>query len=294
MNQSNLISTQKYWEEKLSKRQLKKYLKEVFKDLVDPLLNQIEQTEYSKPEDKQEDYKSVELILDILGLLALRPRLGLNACIEMLLDKGNLANSIEQILSIVKYGSNTYWELEINRDKLYLNQLYQPTEDVINRIKEFQYLIPMLVSPLITNENNNNRGSGYLTIGSDSLILGGVHHSRDIDSTILDRYNQIPLELNQELMMLVRNNWKSLNEPSKEDLDYKTKLKAFEDYEKQVYFTSAILINNGNKFYLTHKYDKRGRVYSCGYSVNTQGNSYAKASINLANKQLVTDTINSF
>ena len=53
-------------------------------------------------------------------------------------------------------------------------------------------------------------------------------------------------------------------------------------------------LQHGNKFWFTHKYDKRGRIYCCGYQLNTQGNSYAKAQLELANKQLITNEINFF
>ena len=40
-------------------------------------------------------------------------------------------------------------------------------------------------------------------------------------------------------------------------------------------------------FWLTHKYDKRGRIYDVGYFINPQGNDYHKASIELAHKEVV-------
>jgi DNA-directed RNA polymerase len=38
----------------------------------------------------------------------------------------------------------------------------------------------------------------------------------------------------------------------------------------------------GNRFWLTHKYDKRGRTYCQGYHVSYQGNDYNKACIEFA------------
>ena len=48
------------------------------------------------------------------------------------------------------------------------------------------------------------------------------------------------------------------------------------------------MVNAGNEFHLTHKVDKRGRIYSCGFHINTQGNAYKKASIDLAKEEIVT------
>jgi len=48
------------------------------------------------------------------------------------------------------------------------------------------------------------------------------------------------------------------------------------------------MVSQGNEFYLTNKVDKRGRIYSQGYHINTQGTSFKKAMIDLAHEELVT------
>jgi DNA-directed RNA polymerase len=42
-----------------------------------------------------------------------------------------------------------------------------------------------------------------------------------------------------------------------------------------------------DRFYLTNKYDKRGRTYSQGYHVNPQGADWNKGVIELADKELI-------
>lgn len=42
-----------------------------------------------------------------------------------------------------------------------------------------------------------------------------------------------------------------------------------------------------DEVYLTHRYDRRGRVYASGYHVNTQGDDYRKAVLTLANKEVL-------
>ena len=39
--------------------------------------------------------------------------------------------------------------------------------------------------------------------------------------------------------------------------------------------------------FITHKFDKRGRIYSQGYHVHIQGTSYKKAILELHNKEMV-------
>ena len=45
----------------------------------------------------------------------------------------------------------------------------------------------------------------------------------------------------------------------------------------------------GKDIYLTHKYDKRGRVYCQGYYISYQGTDWNKAVIELSNKEIVSD-----
>ena len=50
------------------------------------------------------------------------------------------------------------------------------------------------------------------------------------------------------------------------------------------------MVQCGNKFYLNHKVDKRGRIYCSGYHITTQGTAFKKASIELAHEEIVTGT----
>jgi hypothetical protein len=49
----------------------------------------------------------------------------------------------------------------------------------------------------------------------------------------------------------------------------------------------SLPLQEGNEFCLTHKYDKRGRIYCQGYPVNYQGALWNKAVIQLAAKEIV-------
>jgi hypothetical protein len=61
----------------------------------------------------------------------------------------------------------------------------QATHDLI---RQYQYLPPMVVPPLkVGNQVGRNRGSGYLTIISDSLILRDNHHDGELCADNLNR-----------------------------------------------------------------------------------------------------------
>lgn len=157
-------------------------------------------------------------------------------------------------------------------------------------LRQYQYLPPMLVPPL---EVTDNRGSGYLTIRTDSLLLKDNHHEGDLCLDHLNRCNRIAFSVNTEVVRTIRNQWKHLDKPKDGESfqDYQQRLKAFERYERDSFFTIALMQEMGNRFYLTHKYDKRGRTYCQGYHITYQGNQWNKAVIEFATPTLITDEI---
>ncbi|MGV8863270.1 MAG: hypothetical protein ACOH2T_19150 [Pseudomonas sp.] len=161
--------------------------------------------------------------------------------------------------------------------------LDQATHDLM---RQYQYLPPMVVPPL---KVTSNRGSGYTTILTDSLILKNNHHEGDLCLDSINRFNAIPLSINRDVVVGIRNNWKHLDKakPSESFEDYQTRVKAFVRYEKDSFFTIALMREMGNRFHLTHKPDKRGRTYCQGYHVSYQGNSWNKACVEFADKEYI-------
>lgn len=153
-------------------------------------------------------------------------------------------------------------------------------------IRQYQYLPPMIVPPL---EVTSNRGSGYTTVINDSLVLRNNHHDGDLCLDSINRFNRIPLRANLEVVRNIRNSWKSIDKPKDNESfeDYQKRLKAFERYEKDSFFTIALMAEMGNRFHLTHKVDKRGRTYAQGYHITPQGNCWNKAVVELAEPEYV-------
>lgn len=240
-------------------------------------------SEVFEPEDT-----NIDLKCDILGIVALRTsKTSISALIEILANRLNLEESTEEIMkAIVELIEKKLLSYEYdNKGRLYVNGKYELDDEDLNLIDQYQYKIPLLVKPLPLNQKNNNRGNGYYLNGSDSLILN-TYHTYDIDHKVLERFNNIPYCINLSLMRNIRNMWKKM--------DKEETIKNFDRFEKGVFDISSILLNNGNKFYFTHKYDKRGRIYCCGYHLNIQGNAYAKAQLELANKHTISNEINFF
>lgn len=161
--------------------------------------------------------------------------------------------------------------------------LEQKTLDLIN---QYQYLPPMIVPP---KKVTSNKGSGYLSIEWDSLILKKNHHDEDICLDSINRFNSVAFSLDERVIRNIRDNRKHLDAPKADETkdEYEARVASFLKMERESMRVFAMLINEGNRFYMPHKYDKRGRTYCQGYHVSYQGNTYRKAILELADKELI-------
>lgn len=172
-------------------------------------------------------------------------------------------------------------------------------EEMQERANFAQFLPPMIHKPRTLK---NNRHSGYWTLSGESVILGGYenHHDQHISLDVLNTMNSTAFEIDTDFISSVEETPSKsqmyLVEEDEESYDHmSTAQKAmmelerenWEQYKLQCYTTYAMMIHHGNTFHFQHKYDKRGRIYSYGYHINPQGNSFKKAMLNLKNKETV-------
>ena len=164
---------------------------------------------------------------------------------------------------------------------------YDITADVQHEIDLYQYPLPMIVKP---KELKSNRDSGYLT-SRDSIILRDNHHMDDVCLDHMDDINSTALSINLDVLKTIKNSWRNLEapKPDEERSDYYKRVKAFEKYDSCSKEVMEHLVLHGNRFHLTHRYDKRGRVYCQGYHVNYQGNPWNKAVVEFADKEYLTE-----
>lgn len=149
---------------------------------------------------------------------------------------------------------------------------------VVHFVENSEYLPPMVCSPL---ELTHNFSSGYLT-HNDSLILGtGNHHDGDICLDVLNLMNNVALKLDTDFLSTVE-------EAPTFEITSQDQADLWAVFKKQSYTFYKLMVECGNRFYLTHKVDKRGRIYACGYHITTQGTAFKKAQLELANEELVT------
>lgn len=163
----------------------------------------------------------------------------------------------------------------------------QVNNNIMSQLQKFQFPLPMVVQP---EELRNNRHTGYTTEVSrkGSLILKNNHHDDDICLDHLNRMNQIKLSLNPSVAHFVNNKWKNIDRCKEGETvaEYQARRRAFDKYTASTKDIVDAFIVMGNEFYLTHKYDKRGRTYCVGYHINPQGNDWNKAVIQFGNGEV--------
>lgn len=159
------------------------------------------------------------------------------------------------------------------------------TQDVQDEIDKFQYPLPMVVEPLTIK---TNRDVGYYLTGG-SIILKKNHHEDDVCLDHINRVNQVKYCINHDTATMVKNEWRNLDKPKEGETreEFEKRVRQFDKYDRTAKDVMAILLKHGNEFYMTHKYDKRGRIYCQGHHVNYQGTPWNKAVIEFADKEVV-------
>ena len=155
--------------------------------------------------------------------------------------------------------------------------------DTQKELDLYQYPVPMVVKPKFIKTNDTY---GYLTFNG-SVILKDNHHDCDVNLNHINRMNSMALVINRETSSMVNNKWKGLDRRKDDEThqDYTKRLRAFDKYTRDAHFVIDLI--QESKFYLTHRYDKRGRTYCQGYHINYQGTDWNKAIIEFADTKLI-------
>lgn len=257
----------------LAQMDLEKLVKELFVGVVyfqteTPFVNAIGQLASRLGFDDKRD--SVQTIAEVLAVLA-----------------------ETDVFDLIKHHVNSPIQIQSN---------IHFSEELSNFIAYSCYLPPLICKP---KKLINNRSTAYYTHESDSLILGGGfnHHDRDICLDVLNSRNAVPLSLDVEFLSTVEeeptHDLDSIE--SDEDLTdwqvaelVRKQKDNWASYKEQSYYFYSLMVNQGNRFYISNKVDKRGRMYACGYHITPQGTSFKKAMINLADKEPVSGVPSQF
>lgn len=223
----------------------------------------------------------IQFGMDVLVQMALHKRCNLPTLFGVL--RHHFAHAQDTVDMILKCAEADLmnWDPQL---KLFI-VIFTISNDVQEDLDRFQYPLPMIVEP---KEVLSNKDTGYI-LSKGSIILRQGHHSEDVCLDHINRANKIKYTLNTNTMTMVKNQWRNLDKPKEGESteDFQKRKKAFEKYERTSKVVMDILLATGNEFHITHKYDKRGRTYTCGYHVNPQGTSYCKSVVEFANKEII-------
>jgi len=151
-----------------------------------------------------------------------------------------------------------------------------PSQEVIDKINGMHYVPPMICKPRkVTNTFQN----GYLTINGGLILKEYNKTLTNVNFDAINAANSIAFSLDNGIL--------SYYELLDNDLDPE----AYRNAEKRSMQTNEViqlLCEDNNKFYFTHKYDSRGRMYSQGYHINYQSDEYRKSLLNLNTEEIIT------
>lgn len=222
-----------------------------------------------------------EFAIDLLVQMVLHKRTTLPILAAILRPHfDNTQITVNEITKAVE-GKLVSWDHE--RQELIVNIDIAP--ELQAEIDRYQFPLPMVIPP---RPVTSNRDTGYI-VTRGSILLRKNHHENDVCLDHINRVNRIKFAIDIDTANMIQNSWRNLDKPKPgEPLnEFKKRVKAFEKYDRTSREVMALLLSEGNELYLTHKYDKRGRVYCQGYHVNYQGAPWNKAVIELADKEVV-------
>lgn len=144
-------------------------------------------------------------------------------------------------------------------------------EPMLQRIANTKYLPPMLVAPSDVKENKGNQ---YLTFKTSLIKKPYNFHNDYLAYDVINILQSYELSLDEFVVH------QEIESP-KNELDTQEKVDNFNRMVLASKATYLEILEAGNKFFEPWSYDKRGRSYMDGYHINYQSSQYKKALINI-------------
>lgn len=144
---------------------------------------------------------------------------------------------------------------------------YDVGPDVYDDLDRYQYPLPLVAPPKTIEHNAQN---GYHTLKGGVVLNAGHRHAKHFEDDLcldhLNRVNQQKYQINADTARMVQNQWRGLEGPKPDDEpgDLEKRRKAFEKYDRVGRDVMEMICMTGQPFWLTHRYDSRGRCYAQG------------------------------
>lgn len=240
-------------EEDMCKYNLMSYLRGIVKQIK------------TLPFDK--DSISLKIAIDILAYMIFYKRTNISIIVGLLFNR---FKDIDLITSVIDdLILDDFLDCD-DEDGTLISKKYL-TEGEYDYISKLLYPLPMLIRPL---ELKRNSDTGYVYLPKSCIVLKSHYMGKDVNLDHLNIVNGIPLRINKDVLENCKN------KPKKELPTVKAK-QNWNKFTRQQREIQEVY-GEEDSFYLTHKYDKRGRVYCQGYHISYQGNDYTNACIEFA------------
>lgn len=264
--QQSALDIQKDLEVVFSKHQLRDVIRAQFAELSE-----------EHPEESEQEF-----VNEVLSLIFMYRQATPDMMVGALFPKfGNPQDIADALMILVE---EDYLDFDSNTNKFSI--VYDIDDATKEQLALYQYPMPMVVPPLKVTDNFS---TGYMTIKLPVILNDGCKdRARDVCLDHLNRMNSVPLVLDIHTIESIEASYKDPVRKPEED---------FSEYEKRrkqarIFYDESTVVMEGivelsDEFWMTHRYDRRGRTYASGYHINTQGTDAHKAVIQLKNKELV-------
>jgi len=226
-----------------------------------------------------------ELVTDIFvntTLLAPQPELFVSITAQLahklgFSEKREAIQTVAEMVSVLAETDLYDLTKASDRSSVRLQSKIVVSLELQDAIARAQYMPPMVCVP---PEIADNYKSPYLSFNECQILGKQNAHGEDICLDVINLQNKVPLQLNQAFLAAVDET------PSKPFSSMEQK-KAWDVFVRQSEAVYELMLNQGNRFYLPTRPDKRGRLYASGYHITTQGTAYKKAMLEFANEEIV-------
>ena len=151
----------------------------------------------------------------------------------------------------------------IDWDQQYIYTKITTTQEAQTHIDRYGFPLPLIIKP---KQLTCNTDTGYYSDKPGTVLQKRATTEYDVNLDFLNQVNSIPLEFNEDLLAKI---------PLAKPKEVK-QLAAHTKFVKHLSHSRALLTKT---IYLTHGYDRRGRVYARGFHYSPQGSDWNKATL---------------
>lgn len=295
--------TQAIWEDQYSKKEVRSRLRKMLED-NDELMDEINAassavinyyingslTFWDSKANRWDTLialnQTIEICLDMFVLVTQNQYCNIQTIVGQMVNvfegKLNTIDSVKTLSEVcaVIASETDLWDIQLPEDSelgvITVIANYEFQEEIKQYLANIKYLPPMLVRPKMINSNYDY---DYFNTQSSKILGNGNHHDDPISLDVLNICNGTKLKLDEYMLQF--------DEKPNKELDTVEKIEQFNRMAKASRDVYQELLIQGNEFYLTHKYDKRGRLYCQGYHASYQSTDYKRSLISLAQGELL-------